>query len=153
LRADRQTDMTKQIATFAVLPKILKIVNLFDACALRHIHYNMYELEGRKKMLIVTPQPPSRGNEPRYPLNGRLFGRQSRSSQVLLQYLLRHPGSKYMLRAGHSCKLRCFLCANALQFFRFIHRQSICFGFYLDRPHIRLLNYALHICTHFVYCV
>ena len=61
---DRQTDVTNQIVTFAILPKLLKIIDLFDACASLHIKYNMYLLAGRKKMAIVTPQPPSRGNEP-----------------------------------------------------------------------------------------
>lgn len=48
-------------------------------------------------------------------------------------------------------KLRCFLSANALQFFLFAHRQPICFIFYSDRPHICLLKSDLHISIHFVY--
>ena len=136
---DRQTDVAKQIVTFVILIKLIIVVDLFDACPSRHIKYNIYVLAGRKKMVIVTPQPPSRGNEPRYPLNRRLFGRQSRSTQVRLQYQLCLSGSEYVLRAGQNCKLRCFLCANGLQFFLFIYRQSICFKFYQDRPHMCLL--------------
>jgi hypothetical protein len=44
---------TKQIVAFAILPKLLKIVYLFDACASHK--KNMYVLAGRSKMLIVTP--------------------------------------------------------------------------------------------------
>jgi hypothetical protein len=103
------------------------------------------------KMVIIRPQPPSRGNEPRYPLNRRRFGCQSRSTQIRLQYQLCHSGSKYVLREGENCELRCFLCANALQFFLFIYRQSICFKFYPDRPHMCLLKSDLHISTYFIY--
>jgi hypothetical protein len=80
--------VTKQIVTFAIFPKLLKIIDLFDACASRHIKYNIYILAGRKKMVIVTSQPPFRGNEPPVPVKSEVFGRQSRSTQVRLQYQL-----------------------------------------------------------------